>query len=49
MWQGVVGMVVWFSMGISYYFFYSRHRLTMSPEERLGKLATTFASIHFTH
>jgi hypothetical protein len=42
MWEAIVITCIWFVAGLAYYHFYSRHRLTMSPEERLAiSLAVT--------
>jgi ethanolamine permease len=33
---GVVGVAIWYAVGLSYFAFYRRHRLVLSPEEEFA-------------
>jgi len=34
--QGVYGCIIWFAIGLAYFFLYARHRMILSPEEEFA-------------
>jgi len=41
---GVFAVMVWFVLGVSYFYFYGRHHLVLSPEEQFARLRETGGS-----